>query len=282
MKNILKYLRSKAKHIKVFDWILIAFGFFALLLFIIIFFRKSEYITVTVSVGSDSVMWGTSGPEYWYAGAFQKGQEEKDGLGRIQAEVLNVFSYDKSPTNKVVYLDVKLNTVYNRSSNTYTYNGIPVLVGSDIKLTLDNVYVDGLVTEVQGFPGHSVGQNITVEAQILEDDSTFPGTLGTDTYIADAIHVGDVVYDNHGSEMIKVLSKTVTPAKITVNTSDGRVIEAYDPMKKDVYLTLQILAEKIGGKYFFLNDIPILVGQSIPINTQTSSTFPVVTKFLSY
>ena len=53
-------------------------------------------------------------------------------------------------------------------------------------------------------------------------------------------------------------------------------------VRKDVFLTLEISAEKIDGKYFFLNDIPILVNQAIPINTPTVSIYPVVTKFLTY
>jgi len=281
-KKFLKYLKTKTKSFKVFDWVLIVFGLVAVVIFAILFFRKSTYITATVSVGEDSVVWNTMGPKYWFADSFHKGQVEKDGLGRIQAQVLNIYSYDKTPTNKTVYLDVKLNTVYNRATNTYTYKGSPVLVGSTIKLNLDNVYAEGLVTEVQGFPDHSVKQNIIVEAQLMEDDSVFLGTLGVKGYLADAIQVGDTVKDNHGSEMIKVLSKTVIPAKITVTTSDGRVIEATDPMKKDVFLTLEISAQKIDGKYYFLNDIPILIDRGIPINTPTATYYPTVTKFLSY
>jgi hypothetical protein len=286
MKKYLKYLKTKTKSLKPFDWVLIGVGLIAIIIFAILFFRKSTYITATVSVGEDSAIYGSffdaSGPKYWFANAFQKGQEEKDGLGRVQAEVLNVYSYDRTPTNKTVYLDMNLNTVYNRATNTYTYKGTPVLVGSTIKLNLDNVYAEGLVTEVQGFPGNLVKKNITVEAQIREDDPTYLGTAGTKNYLADAIQKGDTVKDNHGQQMIKVLDKRVVPAEITVNTSDGRVIKATDPMREDVFLTLEILAGKIDGRYYLLNNVPILVDQPIPFNTLTVSVFPTVTKFLSY
>jgi hypothetical protein len=121
-----------------------------------------------------------------------------------------------------------------------------------------------------------------VEAQIREDDPTYLGTAGTKNYLADAIQKGDTVKDNHGQQMIKVLDKRVVPAEITVNTSDGRVIKATDPMREDVFLTLEILAGKIDGRYYLLNNVPILVDQPIPFNTLTVSVFPTVTKFLSY
>lgn len=285
-KKILKYFKAKVKSLKVFDWVLIVCGFIAVIVFVILFFRRSVYITVTVSVGEDSAIfgngWSNFGPKDWFASAFHVGQKEKDGLGKVQAEVLNVYSYDKSEDHKNIYLDVKLNTVYNRATNTYTYKGTPVLIGSTIKLDLDNVFAEGLVTEVQGFPVKSEHQTIKVEAQMGDEETNFMQVSATKNYLADSIQTGDTVKDNKGTTLIKILDKKVLPAEVTVVTSDGRIIKATDPVRKDVFLTLEISAEKIDGKYFFLNDIPILVNQAIPINTPTVSIYPVVTKFLTY
>lgn len=284
MQKLLKLLKNTIKNLKVFDWILVAFGLTAIIVFAILFFRKSSYITVTVSVSDDSIYYGptwvNTGAKYWLANSFHKGQTEKNGLGKVQAEVLNVYAYDRTVLNKTVYLDIKLSTVYVRSTNTYTYKGTPVLVGSLIKLNLDNVYANCVVTNVQGYP-EAPKQTITVEAQLREENATFLESAGTKGYVADAINTGDVVSDNNGNEMIRVLDKRVSPAEITVSTSDGRVVKGYDPTRKDVFLTLQISADVINGKYFFLHDIPILVDQQIPINTSTVSVFPVVTRFLT-
>jgi hypothetical protein len=285
-KNIIKYIKTRIKLFKTFDWILIGCGLIAVILFAVLFFRKSTFITVTVSVGEDSAVygsfWGNIGPKYWFANAFRKGQKEKSGLGKVQAEILNVYSYDKVPGHKTVYLDVKINTVYNRATNTYTYKGTAVLVGSTIKLNLDSVFAQGLVTEVQGFPARTERKTIQIETQMDDQETTFLGTAATKGYLADSIQVGDIVKDNKGIALIKVLDKKVQPAEVTVATSDGRIIKASDPVRKDVFLTLEIAVEKIDGKYYFLNDIPILVNQPIPINTSITSIFPVVTKFLTY
>jgi hypothetical protein len=283
VKKATKYIRSKIKSLKLFDWILILFGLMALIIFTVILFRKSTYITATVSVGDDSVVYGSwvnTGPKTWFANLFYKGEAEKDGLGRIEAEVLNVYSYDTGPNNKKVYIEVKLNSVYNSASRTYTYKGVPVLVGSTIKLNLDNVYAEGLITEVQGFPNDTQKQYIKISARVGDEETTFLGTSATKTYIADAINIGDVVKDNYGQVLIRVLNKQETLAKVSVTTSNGRIVESIDPTKKDVILTLQILAENVNGKYYFLNDIPILVDQMIPLNLPTISVFPTVTNFL--
>jgi len=277
------------KNLKFFDRILIGLSLLAVFIFAVIFFRRSSYITAVVKIGEGSVFypsWSTarndfSGTQKWFAESFYEGQTEKDGLGKIRAEVLNVYSYDKTPTRKTVYLTVKLKVVYSRASNTYTYKGTPVLVGSKIKLNLDSLYMEGLVTSVEGFPENTVREKIVVEAQIREESPTFLETAGTKPYVADAIKAGDEIKDNNGKTVIKIIEKRVFPAKKAVTTSDGRVVLRNDPVKKDVYLKLEIQALKMGDRYFLLDDIPILVDQIIPINTSTISVFPVVTKFVS-
>jgi len=290
MKKIYRFVKAKIKLFKIFDWIMIGCGLVGVIVFVVLFFRKSTYINATISVGEDAaVLYGTqydlsiyTGPKYWLAEAFHKGQVEKDGLGRIRAEVLNVYTYDKTPTNKAVYLNVKLNAVYSRSTNTYSYNGIPVLVGSTIKLNLDNVFAQGLVTEVEGFPNYIPPKTITIETQLREESPVYLGTTGTKNYLADAINVGDVVKDNNGIDMIKVIGKRVVPAETVVTTSDGRIVRGSDPSKKDLYLTLEIATQEKDGKYFFLKNIPVLIDRPIPINTTTVSIFPIVTKFIKY
>ncbi len=284
-KRILKIIKSKIKAFKVLDWMLVVFGLTALLVFVFIFFRKSSYITATVSIGEDSVIYGSwydFGPKTWFANLFYKGQLEKDGLGRVQAQVLDVYSYDISPSHKRLYIDVRLNSVYNRATNSYTYKGVPVLVGSTIKLNLDKIYAEGMVTKVQGFPTNAVEKKIKVEARLGDEETSFLAASATKNYIADAIQIGDTVKDNNGLVLIKVLDKRVAPAEATVTTSDGRIVKTIDPSKKDVFLTLEILSEKQNDKYYFLTNIPILIDQIIPLNTPLISIFPTVTKFLTY
>ena len=278
-------IKKVIKTLKFFDWILIGLGLLAILIFAVVFFRRSSYKIVTIEVAQESTFawagWDTSGSKMWFSELFHVGMKEKDGLGQTKAELLDIFSYEKMPDRITVYLTTKLKVVYNRASNTYTYKGSPVLVGSKVKVTLDNLLVEGLITDIEGVSDKRERRIITVEAQIREESSTYLETSGTKAYIADAIKMGEEIKDNKGNIIIKVIKKRVEPAKKVVVTSDGRTLLRTDPVRKDVYLTLEINALKIGERYFLLNDIPIVVDYGIPINTPQLSLFPVVTKFIS-
>lgn len=284
MKGIIKNISK----FKPFDWVLIGLTFIFVITFAYIFFRSSSYKIVTIEVGQESAFYPAwvvgndpSGSKVWFSELFHKGMEERDGLGKVRAELLDIFAYEKMPDRITVYLTTKLKVVYNKASNTYTYKGTPVLIGSKIKVNFDNLFVEGLVTDIEGVADSRERRLITVEAQIREENATYLETSGTKAYIADAIKVGEEIKDNKGNTIIKILNKKVEPAKKVIVTSDGRTILRLDPVRKDVYLTLEINALKIGERYFLLNDIPIVIDYEIPINTPQLSLFPVVTKFIS-
>ena len=281
MREILKNI----KKFKPFDWILIGLTFILVLIFTFVFFRNSIYKVVTIEVTQESTyaweVWDASGSKMWFSDLFHKGMKERDGLGNVKAELLDIFSYEKTPARITVYLTTKLRVVYNRASNTYTYKGTPVLIGSKIKVNFDNLLVEGLITDIEGVSDKREKRLITVEAQIREENSTYLETSGTKAYIADAIKVGEEIKDNNGNTIIKIIDKKVEPAQRVVVTSDGRAMLRVDPVRKDIYLTLEINALKIGERYFLLNDIPIVIDYSLPINTPHLSLFPVVTKFIS-
>jgi len=281
MREILKNI----KKFKPFDWILIGLTFILVLIFTFVFFRNSIYKVVTIEVTQESTyaweVWDASGSKMWFSDLFHKGMKERDGLGNVKAELLDTFSYEKTPARITVYLTTKLRVVYNRASNTYTYKGTPVLIGSKIKVNFDNLLVEGLITDIEGVSDKREKRLITVEAQIREENSTYLETSGTKAYIADAIKVGEEIKDNNGNTIIKIIDKKVEPAQRVVVTSDGRAMLRVDPVRKDIYLTLEINALKIGERYFLLNDIPIVIDYSLPINTPHLSLFPVVTKFIS-
>lgn len=282
MTKINKKIKDKIKNTNSFDWIIIGLFISTVIVFGYIFLRRSSNIIVTVKVGNESLYWqqwyDPSGTKNWFTNLFYEGLTEKDGLGKTKAEVLNIFSYNTAPDKTNLYLRTKLNVVYNRTSNTYSYKGVSVLIGSKIKLNLNRIFVEGLITEVEDFPEKSTREKIIVEAQIINENSTFLETSGTKEYVAENIKIGEEIKDNNGNTIIKIINKKVEPAKKIVTTSNGNVLLKKDPLNKDIYLTLEINAIKYENKYFLLDDIPILVGQNIPINTSIIYIFPTVTK----
>ena len=96
-------------------------------------------------------------------------------------------------------------------------------------------------------------------------------------YLADAIKVGDEVHDHNGAVVLKVVDKRVEFAKKVVTNSSGQVIVASNPLLRDVYLVLEISAMKINDKYYVFDDIPVLIGEEIPLNLPYLSTELLVT-----
>jgi len=280
----MRWLIRKYNTLGVFDKVLVLIAVFVISFLGYVFFRKSEFVTVTIKVGEENVHYEPwmvdTGTRAWFAQLFSQGMEETDGLGRVMAEVLSVRSYDTQPSRKAVYVTTKLNTVFSKSSNQYTFKGRPLLIGSTVKLNLDRLLVEGLITHVEGVKDARVKETIIVEAQIREETPTFPETSGTRDYIAQALIIGEEIKDSQENTIIKILDKRVENAKRVVTTSDGKVLVQTNPLRKDVFLTLEISAIKIGERYYLFDDIPILIGYGIPFNTSTLSVLPEVTRFV--
>lgn len=282
----MKKFKTKLKKFSLFDRILIAIAVLGIASFAYLFFRKSSYIAVTIKVSEESIFYDPwrveTGTKTWFSQLFYQGMKEQDGLGGTTAEVLSIKSYDTLPSHKAVYLSLKIKSVFNRASNQYTFKGRPVLIGSTVRLYLDRLLVDGLVTHVEGVKDLREKETLIIEAQIQEESPVFFETSGTSKHIADALKIGEEIKDDQGNTVIKVLNKRVENAKRTVITSDGRIIVGTNPLRKDVYLTLQVEALKIHDKYFLFEDIPLLVGEEIPINSSTVSIQPEVTEIRSF
>lgn len=275
-------IKNRLSRLTLFDRVFIFLILVAISVFAYIFFRKSTYVITVIKVGEETIQyqpWNRgAGTRAWFSNMFYKGLKEEDGLGRIMAEVVDIRSFDTDPNLKDVYLKTRLRVVYNRASDQYTFKGRPVLAGSTIKLNLDELLVDGLITYVEGAKDPREKVKLLVETQLREETSTYLETSGTREYIADALSVGDEIKDDQGNIIVKILGKRVENAKRTVTTSDGRIVVGANPLRKDVYFTLDVNAIKIQNRYYLFDDVPILVGREIPLNTGAVSIWPEVTK----
>ena len=257
------------KKISIFDILLTvliviaAFGAYSLLI------RKPSYITIRVKIGD--------GVQAWYLNYLKKGLVQKDTLGRNSVEITNVFYYPKSPDSNVVYVDVKLQAVYSNSSKEYTFKGRPVEIGNYIRMNPGSVLIEGTITGIQGVEDKRETKHFIVDTQTFGTDLAIPNTTGVYDYLAKSINVGDEVKDSDGKVIIKVLNKTVTDAKRVVVDSAGRSYLTTDPFKKDLFLTLEVTAEKIANDYFAFNDIKVAVDSTLPIQLPHAIIYSTIT-----
>ena len=271
-------MKILSRKLTIVDFAILTGGFIVVAFIFFLLFRRSTYISVTLKVGSDSINWTGGATKAWFSQFFYVGMKQLDGFGRPLVEVTDIYSYDTSPDSKAVYVTVRIKTVYNRASNQYTFNGKPVLIGSFHRLYLDKVLVEGLVTRIEGMQDGRERKKIIVEAKIREENPVFAETSGVRPYIADQLQDGEEIKNDQGNVVVKIIKKNVSPAKRNLLTSDGRIISGFDVDRKDDSYVLELNAIKILHRYYVFDDVPVLVGWNIPLNTREVSLFPEVTK----
>ena len=281
----MKRLKKIFKKLTIFDYVLVSIFVFGVVFFALVFFRKQTFLTVTVKVSDDSVVWDSPGTKDWFSSLFYTGMTEKNSVGQVQAEVLKVFSYNIKPDRQDVYLTLNLKGVYTKALDQYSYKGRPLLVGYPIKLQLSNINVEGVITAVgDEDSARQKKVKLIVEVRTWDDKrdpyvtTNFNDTTGIRPFLADAINKDSTILDNDGGEVIKVIDKKVSDASKIVTTSDGRLFIQKNPLLKDMILTLEVEATEINGKYFLFDEIPILVGEKIPLNFSNVSIYPDITK----
>lgn len=239
-----------------------------------VLFRTSSTLTVTVLVNQEHIQsdaW--RGTPQWYSVMLRPGMKEVSGLNSVNAELLRIYSYDLFPPKKNMYLTVRLKTVYNRSSGLHNYKGKPLLTGQLIHLYLNNFLVDGVITHVEGQQDVSTRKKIRLVAAARQDNFVYQGTSGIWPQVADAIKVGDVIHDDQGNEIMRVVDKQETDAQQVVLTADGRAVLTTNPLRKDVTLELDVNALTFQDRYYLFDELPIAIGIGVPFNTDTVSVF---------
>lgn len=268
LAKILMIIKGEKIQFKIFNIVVIfLFIFLAVSLFFVLF-RKRSKISVVVKVNEESLAYQIGGVPNWFAQFLHVGMKEVNTFGESIAEVRGIKTYYSADQKSVVYLIVDLTTVYSLSNHRYVYGGKDVSIGSPIQLRLDNLLVKGLIIDTEGSTKTNL-KRIFAEAQIKNLDPTFPQTEGVPSYIAESIKEGDIMKDSLGRPAIKIIKKTVEDAKMTVITANGDVILQKHPMRKDIYLDLEIWAEKIGDRNYLFGDtnFPILIGSKIDTKT---------------
>jgi hypothetical protein len=272
-KAIQKYLKKIGLLEIIFLGLLIGVG----VIFLALFLRKSSYLTVTMKVGEDSVAWPKTGLPAWYMESFKSGMVEKDVLGRPHVEILNTFAYPKNRDTRELYLKVRLLVVYSESTNTYTFNSRPVLIGSTLRINAGNTLAEGLITNIEGVNDNSVPKKLKVSAQIFGNDASFPNTTGVFPHVANAIQVGDQIFDSQGEPVVTILEKKVENAQRVIINNMNQVSLSRDPLKKDVTLTLEVNSRKYGNFYYLFNDLRIAIDSPLPLQFPNLSIYPLVT-----
>lgn len=267
--------------IKLFDIIIISFFLVIILSVSWLLLRTKKQLKIVIKVTDVNTVdyKKKDSAEAWFASLLYTGLEQKDALGNVTAKIIESKTYDAPLGRKNVYLTLLINSVFSPGTRQYTYNGRNILIGAPIQLLMDKVSVGGFVTDVDGFKRPYEQKKLIITVQFFDlVGQQVTGLTGVLPYIPDSINIGDTEKDSLGNNIITVIKKEVEEAKKVTTTANGEVLLRRDPVRKDMYLTLEVKANRIGDRYFLFDDQPLLVDQPLGLNFEKVTVYPIITK----
>ena len=190
----------KLKKLDLFDKSVITLLALGVLFGIVILFRKSQFLEVVIRVDQEQITYSPwadqTGTRPSFANKVKIGQAEKDGLGKIRAEILKLKIYDVTSKNQALFIKAKIKTTYTKASNTYSFKGRPVAIGELITLNLEAITLKGMIVSIPAIDQQkNEAVSLKVDVRLISQNPVFPNTNGTYDYLADAVKIGDQIMD---------------------------------------------------------------------------------------
>lgn len=270
---MLKNLNLFWKKLTLLDKALLLFIVLFGVMFFFFFYRKGEFISIRVKVTNQDVLNPIAEPQNWYANRFEVGDVELDALGKINTELIGVERFNISSKTQAVYLDLRIKAVYDSRTKLYSARGKTLVFGTPLRFYLSKVTFDGLVTE---FPGSESQRDLKIgKTQVV--------TLGrnVEPAIAAAVKIGDKIYDSNGVLLAEVTHVDVRPAEEVTTTDQGNLLLRYNPLYKDLIVTITVRTKNTNGETFVFDNLPLKVGEVLPLNFEHVSIFPLITSVLN-
>ncbi len=259
------------KTISFFDVLVIGFIGVLGLAFFFFFYRKPENITIRVKVTEQEPLYQQTNPKNWYASQFVTGDGEYDNLGRKSAEIIGVEQFSTDSKTKAVYVDLRIRGVYDSRSKQYSARGKTLSFGTPMRFSLAKVTFSGFVTE---FPGSETepGMKIGTATVIALDRYVEPA-------LAQAIKKGDQISNSNQILLAEITDIVVGSAQKVTQNAAGDLLLRLDPLYKDVTFTVSVRTKTIRGETLIFDNVPLKIGETLPLNFPNISRFPLITNF---
>jgi len=220
--------------------------------------QKKTYLTVDLFITGGEWWWDTARPPFWIGTAVSPGIVEYDMSGDKVVEILDVQQYDQG-ARKAMMVKAKLMVSKNTRTQKYRFKQNPLEIGSTIVIEPGSVQMYANVIGIEGVQEKQPLQKMIVSARW---NNVYP-------WQADAINIGDIMEVGSGQVVARVVQKEVRLSeKIVVREGDWEqlVVGTEDPLRRDVFLTFELLTTKWGNERFFGYSQIIKVGEYLFIS----------------
>lgn len=252
MKIYQRILKKYSGRLRIFHIFLLLIGLFLFSIFFYIYKQEQSsvqfYVTALLGNGQDIFV----ASPYWVANSVTKGTKDTALLGKVNAEILDVESYEGGSHGKYVILQLKLSAFQDRSGSLFYKNQL-LEVNKWIELKFGKISEKAFLTYI-GNKSPDLTKHkfrLTVEKKNEEP------------FIVNNLAVGDEMINNKQEVIAKVLAVRSTPAEIRSQSPSGTMIISADPVRKDIVLQVDVLANLREGIEYFEELRKLKAGEKI-------------------
>lgn len=230
LKSIITYGKSNKK-------IVIIDGLFILMIILISmyslqrFSRKHAVVYVDMTYKRQDWNDIPFPPEYWTLQAINKNDVSYNSLGQQVARVVDVekSAYDGG-RRLFINLVLEFDAIYNSATQTYIYDGNPLLIGKELTLQFGETSFTGIISNIYENIDNRFDNYDKADAEI----SVYYRNL--EPWHAESLrdfHVSD----SNGKTLLTTKAIQIKLAEKIVATEWGDVLLRHDPTKRDVVIT---------------------------------------------
>lgn len=262
------------------DATVISIFFIALTTAFFFFLRKTEYITIRLRVTQSDglknyLTWDM--PPHWYTQVLKPGMEDRDFIGRSIIRIERVIPGFPEDNEQKTYIDLRIQALYSKQTQQYSYNGIPLLIGSYQRFKVNGIQIPGVIHAVGAVGNMVYPQKKYVLRGFLDQrkNDWSPGLTneptslveydGINTYLANKIQKDMNMYQD-GKIIAQIIELYKSPAVKKV-IQNGQTYTMPDPDRVHVELAVKVTASIINNRPYFKDDQQrLLVNSSVPLD----------------
>lgn len=188
----------------------------------------------------------------WLDATINVSDKDISTLGRVNAEIIDKESVEAESYGRYIHLLLKVEAIHTRTGE-YQFKNKPLAVGNIIQLKFPKnsfyAYVQTLGEKKPDIKKRRV-RVMTIFKEV-------------EPYLESWIKVGNEVKNNKGEIIAKVVEKTTNQTRKEVHTASGQIVAATNPLKKEVYVALEILVKEEDGQLYFTDTFKVKPNEQI-------------------
>lgn len=192
---------------------------------------------------------------YWVGKSIDIGDHDVSPLGGDNAVVIDKEAVESLNFGQIVSLLLKVRAVRDRTG-VYLYKNKPLAVGSLLDLKLTKTQATAYVTYIGIKPPDEefAVVRLVVKGRLLE------------AVVANGIKIGDIIKNSKDKIIAKIVDKKESAADLRIDTAANISAFLNERQRRDVDITIDVLAKKSEDTYFFADSQRLKAGENFFIS----------------